>query len=1801
MIARLLDTLRSAGLELDARQIEEILWLAPFLSPEPAREEAEGSSDRDEASEPPQPERKDLSGEPPPETRAAQPPPSQALPEAEVGVPQREVGGPTQRGGRMAFRSPGAPALPNSLQLGRALRPLRRRRDSHWQRELDEVATAERIAREGLWSPVLRPGRSRWLELELVLDTGRSMAIWKQTLSELRTFLRYVGAFRDLRTWSLVTEGPEGRARLYRGTAGAAHGGAERDPRELLSTPAERRLILVVSDCVSPAWHTGDVGGLLRLWGRSGPVAILQMLPQRVWVRTALRHHPSVWMHGREPGAANARMVFGSWPGAVVSGPRGSVPVPVVTLEKELFSNWARVVAGRAGAWTPGMLLREGGSVPKPVARTQEGGEPLSQVQRFEAMASPLAQRLVRLFAAVPLSLPVMRLVWRTRLPEASQVHLAEVFLSGLLQEVGPPGGTVDPEQVQYDFLPGVREVLLASVPPAESLDTLQSVSRYVEERLGQALDFHAMLADPTAFGGEQLDEPLRPFARVAAAVLRQLGGEYAGLAARLEGEPPEQQGWRARAPKELPSKNLPEQPVQLETPSEEPPAVPRWQASGKRVLVLGTRVGTLSEELRRLCAMLGRALARQGHSLVGGGWPGVEQVVGAAYVETLRELGGDPEQHFTQVVSKGRLPVLQEGKLVLTRGGKRRFAASLELVDLVVLLQGTGDIFQEFEAARAWPKPVLPLPGSGGDASRAYKAVMGDLSFRWKSGLSRRSLRRLDVPVSTVEQAGHAVDSLVLLVDRLHPGAQFKPYASAMLGLIQAIDMRAALNGLRVDGPRWRGFIRELVRMGGVQPPPPGITLKPGDEGSVTLGDTGPAIEALRATLPAMTERMLEDFERISTLEEHGRSGWMLQSALAPLVLEFAGREGLDAIGELVSHSSAALESTFIVSLVEAVRMWFDSPAEYEAWLSAHAGLSSDEFEFRKEFQQVAERLRRAYVTMRERSPEEVDSALFEIVRESRLFSTEYAEPLEFPWMRNDTTAVVGRRRRADVMRPNVLDTWLVLPNPQRVMHFVTSQWSSLRATGYLLIHQYFPELVSELGRSIAYERSLVRTEPLGWTFAVNRLLACILHRRDELSLLETWPDVRRELVQLLDELGRLSIPSEEVALRQLMERLSEVVRGTPEASQAQGSVSVTPWQWSGKWVAVAGTGSGALSHPVEQVCRLLGEGLARGGDGLIGGGWPGVDAVVAESYVATLRSLGVNPKEYFLQIVEEGRSPASQEGSLETVRPEDSSAAEVSRADAVVLIEGQGGTAGMFEVARVMGKPVLPLHATGGDAQAVYKRILEDASYLLHAGLSRRTLQGLETVDDVLELIGRIPSASTAYARAMLMLLAAVQPRLFEQKSAGRPQWNEFLGELARQAGFEEPSNAQSQDALRGEELAKLRLQATLPRMSERLFADFERMTDFEEHDSLGFLIQTALAPLVARSQGREGLAAIGRVMQRAFDGMPSPFVTGLLEEAQRQFPLEEQYRAWVEGQLGLSQREYEFRQTVHRLSLALDLRLMAEPVQFKKAIDSLREALPANEIAREPAFIGFFLREQRPPLERVLAYLLIEEFGFTSFLPELLHALARERSRLTEPLAGVEVWQLLSCLRAFQSALQLEEQWLQALNELRALRETLDEHPALDPSGELLASLDSFMKEAAPPEEVAQPVEKLASGEEHLQRRVFLSHYRIGSARHKKGDLYGALTSFQSCLVVAQQLVERDPNDAVLQRDLFLAHHNIGRVLHTLGQLGGALVAFESSLAVAQRLVERDPNNAMLQYDLFVSHKSFDNVLHALGRIS
>jgi formylglycine-generating enzyme required for sulfatase activity len=540
MIGQLIARLEQAGLELNAEEIADVLWLANQI-----KQAAPESVQTEQASEQPIQPSTPISST---SANVAQTPlssstssreqpavsaySSDTLPESS----SSDKSSPTPEG--LPFKAPATSALRNSLALARALRPLMRKVPSRTESVLDEEGTARQIAEYQVWSPVLQPARERWLELVLVVEETRTTVVWQETIAEFQKLMERHGAFRNVYTWSLQTK-TDGTPELFpfqqKKPQKVQTKQRSRSPKELLDATG-RRLILLISDCISPLWWQGEIHKLLELWGNHVPVAVLQLLPEQLWERTVLGLGTVVQLGALAPGVLNSQLIESGLPIWQEEKPTMALKFPVVTLEPESLTEWARVVAGFGSVQTLGILFEQKLKelVPKSPSPTPQQPTPDLLVKRFHATASPLARKLAGFMAAAPVSLPVIHLIQQELLPESRQIHLAEIFMSGLLQFVQSHKPSQQ-ERWQYKFVDGVREILLSSVRITEIDAVLEAVSQYIARKAGLQIKSFAALLAPNPNWDISTRQEVIPFAKIAMQVLRQLGEDYAALAEQLE------------------------------------------------------------------------------------------------------------------------------------------------------------------------------------------------------------------------------------------------------------------------------------------------------------------------------------------------------------------------------------------------------------------------------------------------------------------------------------------------------------------------------------------------------------------------------------------------------------------------------------------------------------------------------------------------------------------------------------------------------------------------------------------------------------------------------------------------------------------------------------------------------------------------------------------------------------------------------------------------------------------------------------------------------------------------------------------------------------------------------------------------------------------------------------------------------------------------------------------------------------------------------------------------------------------
>jgi tetratricopeptide (TPR) repeat protein len=730
-IGAFVDAVRAAEVDADAARIAEMLWLAERL-PKGAAQSRQPPAD---PLPPPVASgsrgQHGHGGEGSKRRRSDNEPGSgQAEGTSAHGVYAKE-GRSSGLAGAAGIRVAGARALPQSLDLERALRPLRRRRPSHTTFVLDVERTAQQSAESDMLVPVMRAEGERWFGVALVADGTPSLAIWRETLAELNRLLERHAAFSDVRRWTL---------RAQDDIVLQAESGLIQDAR-ILADPRARRLILIATDGVAAHWHDARTWRTIAAWARTTPTAFLQLLPESLWPSTAVGE-PSARASSLLPGVPNAALrIERAWWDPCAGG----IGFPVMSLAPGSVSAWANVVMGASGnvpvTMGPSNGAYEqsaGGAVPD----TRTALSAKERVRRFQSLVSPTAYRLAVYLSATPLNLPVMRLVQYAMLPASEHAHLAEFVLGGLIARAPDASDS-------FVFHDGVRELLQESLLRSELDAVLRTLSTYIAVNFGSPVDFAALIADPS--GSERLPTQAIPFATIATELL----------------------GRFTLSPAELPQlKVRPGTP----TGTGSAPIATREAAvlaTRPRVQIAGTGVGKLSQRHSTLAEQVGRHLVHAGVDLATGGWPGVDHAVAKAFVseshrsQTKLRLIEYREIEYREAQSFLAEPITEAETVVVSGDGV--FDIPADECDAAILIGGrgaTGHIANTFLRAG---KPVLPINASGGDAAYVYKQMVRysrerrivDL-FALRT-LSQTTLRPVNAAESIASNAVALVEALLI------------------------------------------------------------------------------------------------------------------------------------------------------------------------------------------------------------------------------------------------------------------------------------------------------------------------------------------------------------------------------------------------------------------------------------------------------------------------------------------------------------------------------------------------------------------------------------------------------------------------------------------------------------------------------------------------------------------------------------------------------------------------------------------------------------------------------------------------------------------------------------------------------------------------------------------------------------------------------------------------------------------------------------------------------------------------------
>ncbi|NEO98251.1 MAG: formylglycine-generating enzyme family protein [Symploca sp. SIO2E9] len=439
------------------------------------------------------------------------------------------------------IKVPDTGILGNTLELGRTAKPLKQKINSRIAQELDILETVRQSAELSLpgfpvYFPVLSPKKVRWLDAVILIEKSESMLLWQPLLAEVQDFLENLGAFRDIKSYQISWDEIQDKLHIH-----PLQFPNQKIAPQCLIDASGRRLILIISDCISSAWYRGKYTQTLRQWGTKGFITLLNPFPESLWERTALGYGVKIRLGNQNQGLVSQQwqaIPFSSWEEHKINQ-QTSVKLPILSLERESMGAWVNVITGKgkslcAGAWLTTNSLAE-------VNNQEEAAENLSpwqQINQFYATSSQFAWQLIQLLSAIPVTLSTIRLVQQTLIPDSKQVNVAEVVMSDLLTPEAPLKDYQHPQQIQFQFKPGIREAFQERLGGQDFvLTVISKLTEKLAERFGYSIrEFEAIiLTNPLKLTSHEDFNLLQVFATITVSTLRQYGGKYADYAQQLE------------------------------------------------------------------------------------------------------------------------------------------------------------------------------------------------------------------------------------------------------------------------------------------------------------------------------------------------------------------------------------------------------------------------------------------------------------------------------------------------------------------------------------------------------------------------------------------------------------------------------------------------------------------------------------------------------------------------------------------------------------------------------------------------------------------------------------------------------------------------------------------------------------------------------------------------------------------------------------------------------------------------------------------------------------------------------------------------------------------------------------------------------------------------------------------------------------------------------------------------------------------------------------------------------------------
>ncbi len=404
----------------------------------------------------------------------------------------------------------------DTQQVSRYLIDFKDKSFSKRKKLFDEIRTINYKANTGILNPFFKAKKQKLYILYIFIDYSSSMKVWKEMTSEYSKLLSSSGIFKSIKHVYINSDNE--KTIFYKDQKFKK----VFSPKEITNFH-NNKLIFVLTDMLSKGWKNGDTLEVFTKLYKSIPLYVVQMLPYRLWRTTALKKSSITTLNStrRYPVGDSYNSEIDYLLKSLDINSSKNLKLPIVSFDLAYLKVIGKTLRAKEDNKIDGAVfnlenIQE--NEPTREIKTLSGQE---KVEYFFANASPKAQELAKCLSAVQFNLPIMRMIQEKVLKESSNICIAEVINSGL----------VNSSSNILEFNDDVCDVLYKLLGRERALEIAYKNSDYIQKNLGAKFGFKAYLSGEVDLENIDLSENDKKFATISCRILKSMGGEYAKLA----------------------------------------------------------------------------------------------------------------------------------------------------------------------------------------------------------------------------------------------------------------------------------------------------------------------------------------------------------------------------------------------------------------------------------------------------------------------------------------------------------------------------------------------------------------------------------------------------------------------------------------------------------------------------------------------------------------------------------------------------------------------------------------------------------------------------------------------------------------------------------------------------------------------------------------------------------------------------------------------------------------------------------------------------------------------------------------------------------------------------------------------------------------------------------------------------------------------------------------------------------------------------------------------------------------------